>query len=86
MSKKISPRVREQAAIYCSAMACWFTSTSGGTPYPRIRFSKSITSMVDLIVKDPLNAVNGAVDDKYFERCAICWAEAEALLRTGWEP
>jgi hypothetical protein len=84
--KKITPRIREQAAIYCSAMASWFTSTYGCGPWPRWQFSKSISSMVDLIVSSPLEDIGGALDHDYFERCAICYAEAEALLRTGWEP
>lgn len=66
MSRKITPYLREQAAIYCSCMASW--SMSGGL-YPRWQFSKSIISMMDLLVAE--------------QDCAICWAEAEALLRTG---
>lgn len=84
MSKKISPRVREQAAIYCNIMANWWI----GEP---VRLKDDRPSDDVLIVAFGVyrfvqsKAVHG--DESSINLSEACnWAEAEALLRTGWEP
>lgn len=81
---KISPRVREQAAIYCNIMANWWI----GEP---VRLKDDRPSNDVLIVAFGVyrfvrsKAVH--YDEPSINLAAACdWAEAEALLRTGWEP
>ena len=76
MKSKITPRVREQAASFCSAMAA-FISSPELVPSPRHSEHFTVEAMIigDL-------ASNSACGQTMLE----AWAEAEALLRTGWEP
>lgn len=78
MSKKISPRVREQAAIYCSAIASWLNST-GSSDDPGL----DAQWPVDIVALD--DSARLGLDERHGYG-AEAWAEAEALLRTGWEP
>lgn len=80
MSKsKISPRVREQAAIYCNMIVNWFHAPMGAPhPHPANgNVSKSAFHLACTVIND-LASENLTSSEK--------WAEAEALLRTGWEP
>ena len=78
---KIPPRVREQAAIYCSAMACYMANGAGN--------HDDYDPSCDGVWSSDI--VKLGHDARYsLDEChgygAIAWAEAEALLRTGWEP
>ena len=85
MRKRISRKVREEAAIICAIAA------SDTITYVGYR-----TSMYDVFGDD---AHGDAADlaraalwsNKFppnpsFDESRMFWAEAEALLRTGWEP
>ena len=74
---KIPPRVREQAAIYCSARASWWAAKPDTWPY-FAKFGRNVKRIAD----DAFNKAHSTWGFNFVE----CWAEAEALLRTGWEP
>jgi len=76
---KISPRLREEAAVYCSAMACWYMD-------PVICEDPEPSAEVDAIVSQLMAIVESHPSDWTDETCATMYAEAEAMLRTGWEP
>ena len=83
MSKKISPRVREQAAIYCSAMACWYMGNRRSL-FPFDLHGK-FNDIAYRVESSAFLRTQNVYVDTIVNR-AILWAEAEALLRTGWEP
>jgi len=70
--KKISHRLREQAALICQIAASNQTNLSratDGLDLPRVAWSIAI----DAWLSQPYNGIVG-------------YAEAEALLRCGWSP
>ena len=74
---KISEKLRDEAATYCSAVACWMTQYDApNDPACDGYFSKESVKLGDLAreyVAVGFWAEHG-------------WGEAEALLRTGWSP
>lgn len=81
---KISPRLREEAAVYCSAMACWWMDPAepddSSCPWPPSRD-------VEMLTMDLIEEIEGSSFTPWTEdEQATLYAEAEALLRTGWEP
>ena len=82
---KISPRLREEAAVYCSAMACWWTgnfppASNCANPRDCGATQKSITLAYQALRSDLPDLIY------WNQQHAEAWAEAEAMLRTGWEP
>ncbi len=79
---KISPRVREQAAIYCSVMANWMAEDYNGGPieHPCDEFDQEIVHIGSQAFAYFISNMSMVCDP------TTAWAEAEALLRTGWEP
>lgn len=78
---KISEKTREEAAVFCSAMACWW---AGRWPHTGINPDKicddtfgPARSLAAAAVGHSCLSENGLVEG---------WAEAEALIRTGWSP
>lgn len=66
---KISSRVREQAAIYCSAMACWYMDpVICEDPEP----SREVQRVVDLLFCE----IESSDVDWSDETCATFYAEA----------
>ena len=84
---KITPRVREQAAIYCSGVANfwagWVSGSIEGHPIYYVRGCKSAD-----VARSAFKHTKGTHKDAevWSVEQARRWAEAEALLRTGWEP
>jgi hypothetical protein len=75
---KISKRERDEAANYCSAVACWMTQyTSPFDPACDGYFSKKAVKLGDL-------AREYVAEFNFWSEEA--WGEAEALLRDGWCP
>lgn len=88
---KISPRVREQAAVFCGVMASWYSDALKRKLAKRKIYA--ITSPfwffeLNQIIADVQRHVAGSHFDAscWIEVQIHQWAEAEALLRTGWEP
>lgn len=93
MSKRISKDTREAAAVLCSQMATWWTSDPARDGVPRTAPTRSTVTIPtdvdylsdaarDHVASNTGDARDTADDDWY----ATQWAEAEALLRTGWTP
>jgi len=80
-SKKRTKRVREQAAIYCSVMACWFGQYY--TPIPQDQFPDDVLELGESAFYFVTSGISMA---RSLHVGAAEWAEAEALLRTGWRP
>jgi hypothetical protein len=87
---KITPRVREQAAIYCSAVANfwagWVSGSIEGHPFYPVRYVRD--SNASDLARKAFNRTAGSHKDAeaWSAEHTRRWAEAEALLRTGWEP
>lgn len=80
MSRRISPRLREQASVVCAQMATWWGSQCYSL-HPRTGYDDPDYPWKlahDAFSTGPV----AARDIAYVER----WAEAEAMLRTGWTP
>jgi hypothetical protein len=78
---KIGSRLREEAAVYCSAMACYMANDTiyDGDYDPSYDGTwSSFAVEIGRIARYSLDECHGYG--------ALAWAEAEALLRTGWEP
>ena len=85
VSKRISKRMREEAAVLASILACeadhdapdsmWWTPYGGATPDAYRLWGKAYDLAYD---------ARGASDNEETKKEAS--AEAEALLRTGWTP
>lgn len=89
------PRTVRQAIQWCSIMASWCVAP-GYTPYPLDELRRRVGG-VRVLVEQTLdvcdhglppvrNASMRALMDASLVRQAIAFAEAEALLRTGWLP
>jgi hypothetical protein len=88
---KISKRLREQAADLCAQMASWWAVRNVGESWgasPVLqeeraskarRLAESMQSMTTFTVSP--DSVSGD-----YARYVVEWAEAEAMLRTGWTP
>ena len=81
MSQKIPPRVREQAAVFCSAMACYMAN---GACY-HDDYDPSCDGVWSSDIVKLGHDIRYSLDECHGYG-AIAWAEAEAILRTGWEP
>lgn len=77
MPSKIPPRVREQAAIYCSARASYWAAS--GSPYFAFDYFSSRATNLATQAFMVREAQTG-------ESYPLLWGEAHALLMTGWEP
>lgn len=77
----LTPQLREATAVYCSMVACWWMD-------PIIRPDPEPTDAVQAIVDMLFADVPWPVfdDDAWWEGWATLYADAEALLRTGWTP
>ena len=73
--------LREQAAQYCSAMAAWW---SGATQADLIGLSPCGAELAFRAYLAAFAIVNG--DPLSTLRRHLIWAEAEAMIRTGWAP
>lgn len=78
---KISKRVREEAALICAIAASNDWVWEGGDPCEQ----GASRAAVDLAIKvsDVSRVARRAVADY---DVSAPWAEAEAMLRTGWSP
>lgn len=91
---KVSPRIRERAAILCSAAAS-YGNAIGITGITSLMLSVDHTTAVKLRIAKlavrAWDAANRRLDDggrRVYtdESMRADYAEAEALLRTGWSP
>ncbi len=78
---KITSRVREQAAIFCSAMACYMANGAGNHD----DYDPSCDGVWSSDIVKLGHDIRYSLDECHGYG-AIAWAESEALLRTGWEP
>lgn len=90
MAKRISKRVREEAAAICAQMAC-LRAAPNSYQYPPGQAYIVPASLDEGHKPSALawDAYDAAPVDRSVpvgERLAINWAEAESMLRTGWEP
>ncbi len=75
---RISEKLRDEAANYCSAVACWMTQYDApNDPACDGYFSKKAVKLGDL-------AREYTAEFDFWAEYG--WGEAEALLRTGWSP
>jgi hypothetical protein len=87
---KIPSCLREEAAVYCSAMAAWWVSSPHAV-HPLLCIEKCESYW---LAYKAFAKADEAFDDALTEGVLVnlrdataeSWAEAEALLRTGWEP
>jgi hypothetical protein len=80
-SKRISKRVREEAADYVQAMACSEASTHADEKAIEEQFSPEAVCLGDeAFFQSPMRDESGEIP--WHEQ----WAEAESWLRTGWSP
>lgn len=82
---KISKRVREQAAIYCSAMASWWAAQRPNEHFTKA--SKDVSQIAHAAHK--ATGIWPKPRSKKAEANRVhseAWTKAEALLRTGWAP
>jgi hypothetical protein len=78
VSAKYSKRDREDAALFCSARACAHGFMH--SPYDVARASMPISKTAESL------AWRARANNNGLPGVAVIWAEAEALLRTGWTP
>lgn len=79
MPNKVTPKLREQAAIYCSAKAAWWAAEKR-VPRPYLaKFPKRVKNLA-------YAAFTHASTTMPTEWYPSLWGEAHALLMTGWEP
>ena len=71
--------LREQAAQYCSAMAAWW-SGAGADPIGSFPIGAELAWRAYLMARWDWTDPSGV------EWQDLIWAEAEALIRTGWAP
>ena len=80
--RRVTKKLREQAAVMCSALA----ADRAGPHVLRCPDESSIEWLAYKFASDripshfPMSLATRRKD------IATCWAEAEALLRTGWSP
>lgn len=92
--RRISKRVREEAADYCALMASSNTELAhrvvNGWPENAIDFSEACGDEVCYADDGPADLARAAYQvgamHWYGVDSRASWAEAEALLRTGWSP
>jgi hypothetical protein len=76
---KISSRLREEAAVYCSAMACWWYGWTSVCPSDSGYFDDATVRLANHVYVRHVHI-------EKLRSYPFAWAEAEALLRTGWSP
>lgn len=75
---KISEKLRDEAANYCSSVACWMTQHDVSfDPASDAFFSRGAVKLGD-------KAREYVAEFDFWAE--VGWGEAEALLRTGWSP
>jgi len=82
---KITKRMREAAAMWCGIQADYWSRYTIGSHQPR-RIWPDTSSKVYLLIIAAMHEAGLDVDLHGAEALKLCWAEAEAMLRTGWEP
>lgn len=85
MSKRISKRVREEAAMLLSACACcgenqYRVLEDGFPDASREALSLMYSAFAAASIDSEGYPFNATLASRWY------WAEAEALLRTGWTP
>ena len=75
--------LRERAAQYCSATAAWW-SGAGADPMECFRPYVQARELAWRAYLAAFEAING--DPLSTLRRHLIWAEAEAMIRTGWAP
>ncbi len=90
--KRITPAIRREAALICAICASADDESVefGSTGQAMLGADLSLTSQALAyeawsFVTDEFDALPASTDD-YYTRKRICYAEAEALLRTGYVP
>lgn len=81
--RRISARLREDAAVACAQMATWYTAdrdVAGHPPIPSPAVEKLSDAAWYAARKVAPLGRNWIMDQ------VLCWATAESLLRTGWVP
>lgn len=88
MKKKISKRMREEAANLCSAEASWWATkergAGGDVPGRRDVFGAGACAIADAALIR--TASNGSDSLLAHVHNVLDWAEAEAMIREGWTP
>lgn len=85
--KKYSKRVREDAAVRCQVIADYWARRDFGRPDAYRDFSSEF-AVVDLgaLAYDAVALAHFGHGETAALDIAASWAEAEALIRTGWSP
>lgn len=87
MSRRISARLREEAAVACAQTATWWTgerawdASVDKCPEPTGRLAYAAMREAS-----PRPVSLARTTEAWNRAWAERWAEAEALLRTGWSP
>lgn len=84
MSRRISKRVREEAALLCALRASYF----GGSPngFYVVDYVASECGIGPAALSLAWAALDAIPLARSEYNASECWAEAEAMLRTGWTP
>jgi hypothetical protein len=86
---KISKRVREQAAVLCAQMASWWAARTRYETWEESPVKQVDGTHAGRVACAAQRFASGTrYDGIYcdFGSYVAEWAEAEAMLRTGWEP
>ena len=88
MTKKIPPRVREQAASICDASAVWWAGPVGlQHTYPLSGLEGEEFEIACRAVGESNEQIDLNTSREDFRAAkSKLWSNAATLLRTGWEP
>lgn len=82
----INARVRDAAAMLCSATACfWAQWRSGSVTNHPLNDQHGVAAHLARAARHKVGKRHRE-EPTWGREVACCWAEAEALLRTGWSP
>ena len=82
---EISKKLRNEAIELCAVYASWWASdVADGTKSPRRHYPADARRLVRGAVKSV--SPNVEYPFGFYDRLAIDYAEAEAMLREGWTP
>lgn len=73
----IDDELREEAAVYCKAMALWWKAEDLNAIHPADVETRTLVRELARVAMMRNYSIEGIVK---------AWSDAEAMLRTGWTP
>lgn len=85
--RRVTAPMRERAALLCALMASSDEKVRDGDPYPAVDFDEPCKALgVAIMANDDSAELARLAFWSTTNEGRAAWAEAEALLRTGWLP